>query len=68
MIVAVVPVVAGFEQFAELDRLVGLVMVHGPQVGAGQAERQREGQRRQDHAAEDGPVHLAGVPKTSIST
>ena len=62
VIVPIVPVVAGLEQFAELDGLVGLVMVHGPDVGAGQAERKREGQRRQDHADKPGPVHLAGVP------
>jgi hypothetical protein len=50
MVVPIVPVVACLEQPAELDGLVGLVMMHRPQVGTGQAERQRKGQRRQDHA------------------
>jgi hypothetical protein len=37
MIVRVVPVLAGFEQRAELDGLIGLVVVHRPPVESGQA-------------------------------
>ena len=62
VIVPVVPVLAGLEQDAELDGLVGLVMVHRPQAKPCQAKRQRERQRRQHQAAEDAPAHVSGVP------
>ena len=68
MIVRVVPVLARFEQGAELDGLIGLVMVHGPPVQGRKTARQRDSQRRQDQAAERGPAHLIGVPNTSTST
>ena len=40
MIVGVVAVFAAFEQRAELDRLVGLVVVHRPHVQPGQPQCQ----------------------------
>ena len=54
MIGPVVLIVARLEQHAELHRLVGLVVVHGPLVQAGQPEPQRQQQRGAHHAAEDG--------------
>ncbi len=62
VIVPVVPILAGLDEHAELHRLVGLVVMHGPQVRSGQAERQRQRQHCHYQAAEDGPAHVSGVP------
>ena len=70
VVVRVVPVLAGFEQRAELDRLVRLVVVHGPRVEPCEAERQACRQRERNQDAEDRLAHLAdvAVPYTSTST
>ena len=53
MIVGVVAVLAAFEQRAELDRLVGFVVVHRTHVEPGQAQRQpgRQGDRHEGAGA-----------------
>ena len=68
MVVSVVPVVAGFEERSELDRLIGFVVMHRAEVEAGHAKGRPGPHRNDEQAAEDGPVHLAGVPNTSTST
>jgi hypothetical protein len=61
MVVAVVVVLAAFEQRAELDRLVRLVMVHGTHFEAGKAHRQSGGQGNR-HEGADAPARHLGRP------
>jgi hypothetical protein len=62
VVLRVVPILAGFEQRAELDGLVGLVMVHGPHIRLREATRERDHQRDRHQGAERDPAHLTGVP------
>ena len=62
MVVRVEAVVAALEEVAELDRLVGLVGMHGPEVQADEPE----GEGADDGAEKESPEgllrHLAGRP------
>ena len=62
MVVRVVAVLAVLEQRAELDRLVGLVVVHRAHIEPGQAQREGGRQRNRDDRADARPRHFAGVP------
>ena len=59
VVVGVVAVLAALEQRAELDRLVGLVMVHRPHVEPGQAQRQPGRQCDRHEGADAGARHFA---------
>ena len=59
MVAEVVVVLAGFEQRAELDGLVGLVVVHRPRVQAAEAQEQAGGQRNRDEGAGPPARHFA---------
>ena len=63
MVVGVVGVLAALEQRAELDRLVGLVVVHRPDVEAGQPQRETGRQRDgdDDRAAAPSPAGGGGA-------
>src|SRR4029079_14822984 len=67
MIVVVVTVLAPFEQIAELDRLVRLVVMHRALGQPGAAQRRRRRQRDGEKGAGAGPRHLS-MPWTSTST
>ena len=62
MVLGVEAIFPALQEIAELDRLVGLVGVHGPEVQAGDPERQGA----EDGAEEETPKglfrHLAGRP------
>ena len=64
VIVRVVGVFTALEQRAELDRLVGLVVVHGPDVQADQAQRQarRQGDRDEKPRSKAGSPTVAPLP------
>jgi hypothetical protein len=67
MVRGVVAVVARLEEGAELDRLVRLVVVHGPGVQPRESERQARHQRERDQDPVEGLDHFP-VPYTSTST
>jgi hypothetical protein len=62
MVVGVVAVLAALEQRAELDRLVGFVVVHRAHVEPGQAEREGGRQRSRHDRADACPRHFPRVP------
>ena len=62
MVVRVEAVVAALEQIAELDRLVGLVGVHGPEVEADGPEGDGAGDGAEKKRPEGRFRHLAGRP------
>jgi hypothetical protein len=62
VVLRVEPVVAAFEQGAELDGLVGLVGVHGPQIEADGAEGDGAEDGAEDQSPEGRLGHLAGRP------
>jgi len=58
MVGFVVTVLAAFQKRAEFDRLVGFIMMHRPEIQAGQAEKEGRGQGREKQNAERGAFHL----------
>jgi hypothetical protein len=61
VIVRVVAVLAALEQRAELDRLVGLIVVHRPHIQPGQAQRQ-PGRQRDGHEGASARARHFGEP------
>ena len=65
MVVRVIAIFALFEQPAELDGLVGLVVVHGAQVKPHRPEEHpgQNGRRKDDRKAGDEETsHFTGMP------
>ena len=62
MIGRIVAVLALLEKGAELDGLVGFVVVEGAQVEPDQAEGQPQAEHGQEQPSERGFFHLAGEP------
>ena len=67
VVVSVVAVLAAFEERAELDRLVGFVVVHRLKIEPGDTQRQPGRECNHDEGARARTRHF-GEPKTSTST
>ena len=59
MIAGVVAVIAEFEKRAELDGLVGFVVVHRARVEPRQPQAETGGEREPDERASERPRHFA---------
>jgi hypothetical protein len=62
MIVPIIAVLALFEEGAELDGLVGLVVVHGPEAESRGPKDERSAQDDEEEPAKGCFVHLTGTP------
>jgi hypothetical protein len=62
MVLGVETVFPAFEEIAELDRLVGLVGVHGSDVQAGDPEREGAEEGAEEETPKGLFRHLAGRP------
>ena len=62
MVLRIEAVLAALEKRPELDRLVGLVGVHGPDAQSGGPEGQGAGDGAEDERPEGRFRHLAGRP------
>jgi hypothetical protein len=62
MVPGIEAVLAPLEESAELERLVGLVRVHGPEVEAGDAEGKSAEKGEKEEPPEDLIGHLPGRP------
>jgi hypothetical protein len=62
MIVPVIAVLAPLEEGAELDGLVGLVVVHGPEAESRGPEDESSGQDEKEESEKGRFLHLIGTP------